>query len=162
MFADLKNDYKDISTAEYSKWIENWLVTLADLVEEENNFDDTLDETNEHFSKVCGKSYKPVKYDFNHLNFGSGYISIYSTDNYKTYRVYYNRSSSDEIKLYEHPNEFYKFDDRYVVNIWALLKQIPVSTVHEKILEQQVEENQDVEKKIRTQLDNIQSAGRIE
>ena len=40
MFADLKNDYKDISTAEYSKWIENWLVTLADLVEEENNFDD--------------------------------------------------------------------------------------------------------------------------
>lgn len=23
MFADLKNDYKDISTAEYSKWIEN-------------------------------------------------------------------------------------------------------------------------------------------
>lgn len=42
MFADLKNDYKDISTAEYSKWIENWLVTLADLVEEESNFDDTL------------------------------------------------------------------------------------------------------------------------
>lgn len=66
------------------------------------------------------------------------------------------------IGWYEHPNEFYKFDDRYVVNIWALLKQIPVSTVHEKILEQQVEENQDVEKKIRTQLDNIQSAGRIE
>ena len=37
MFADLKNDYENISTAEYSKWIENWLATLADLMEEENN-----------------------------------------------------------------------------------------------------------------------------
>ena len=161
MFADLKNDYKDISTAEYSKWIENWLETLAELIEEESNLDDTLDETNEHFSKVCGKSYKPVKYEFSHLDFGSGYISLYSSDNYKTYRVYYDRGGN-EIKLYEHPHEFYKLDDRYVVNVWGLLKQIPVTKVHEKMLEQQVEENQNVEKKIRKQLDRIQSAGRIE
>lgn len=162
MFADLKNDYKDISTAEYSKWIENWLGTLADLVEEENNFDDTLDETNEHFSKVCGKSYKPVKYEFSHLKFGNGYLSIYSSNNYKTYRVYYDRNSGDGIKLYEYPHEFYKFDDRDVVDIWTILKQTPVSEVHDKILEQQVAENKNVEKKIRKQLDRIQSAGRIE
>lgn len=29
MFADLKNDYKDISTAEYSKWIENIVGNLS-------------------------------------------------------------------------------------------------------------------------------------
>lgn len=43
MFADLKNDYESISIAEYSKWIENWLSVLAELVDGENNFDDTLD-----------------------------------------------------------------------------------------------------------------------
>lgn len=32
MFADLKNDYESISIAEYSKWIENWLSVLAELV----------------------------------------------------------------------------------------------------------------------------------
>ena len=142
MFADLKNDYKSISTAEYSKWIEQWLQILAELVEDENNLDDTLDETNEYFSKVCGKSYTPVKYEFSHLKFGNGYLSIYSSNNYKTYRVYYDRNSGDGIKLYEYPHEFYKFDDR--------------------ILEQQVAENKNVEKKIRKQLDRIQSAGRIE
>lgn len=42
MFADLKNDYESISIAEYSKWIENWLSVLAELVDGENNFDDTL------------------------------------------------------------------------------------------------------------------------
>lgn len=68
MFADLKNEYEDISAAEYSKWIENWLATLADLVEGENNFDDTLEETNEHFLKVCGKVYEPVGYSFNYFN----------------------------------------------------------------------------------------------
>lgn len=158
MFADLKNDYKSISTAEYSKWIEQWLQILAELVEDENNLDDTLDETNEHFSKVCGKSYTPVKYEFSHLNFSSGYLSIYSSDNYKTYRVYYGRNSGDGIKLYEYPHEFYKIDDRDVVDIWTILKQTPVSEVHDKILEQQVAENKNVEKKIRKQLDRIQSA----
>lgn len=88
MFADLKNDYESISIAEYSKWIENWLSVLAELVDGENNFDDTLDETNEHFLKVCGKSYKPVKYEFHSFCFCEGYILICSSDNYKTYRVY--------------------------------------------------------------------------
>ena len=160
MFADLKNDYKDVSTAEYSKWIENWLVTLADLVEEENNFDDTLDETNEHFSKVCGKSYKPVKYDFHSFCFCGGYILICSSNNYKTYRVYYG--TDNDIKLYEHSQEFYTFDERYIVDIWTKLKQLPVKDVYEKILGQQVVENMNVEKKIRNQLDRIQVAGRIE
>lgn len=162
MFADLKNDYKSISTAEYSKWIEQWLQILAELVEDENNLDDTLDETNEYFSKVCGKSYTPVKYAFSHLKFSSGYLSIYSSNNYKTYRVYYDRNSGDGIKLYEYPHEFYKFDDRDVVDVWTTLKQTPVSEVHDKILEQQLAENKNVEKKIRKQLDRIQSAGRIE
>lgn len=35
MFADLKNDYESISIAEYSKWIENWLSVLAELVDGE-------------------------------------------------------------------------------------------------------------------------------
>lgn len=107
MFADLKNDYKDISTAEYSKWIENWLVTLADLVEEENNFDDTLEETNEHFLKVCGKVYKPVGYSFNYFNCCKGKITIYSgSENYMTYKVYYNGGDDKEIWLYTHPQEY--------------------------------------------------------
>jgi hypothetical protein len=160
MFADLKNDYESISIAEYSKWIENWLSVLAELVDGENNFDDTLDETNEHFLKVCGKSYKPVKYEFHSFCFCEGYILICSSDNYKTYRVYYG--TDNDIKLYEHPQEFYKFDERYVVDIWAELKQLPVKEVYEKIRGQQVVENMNVEKKIRKQLDYIQSAGRIE
>lgn len=160
MFADLKNDYESISIAEYSKWIENWLSVLAELVDGENNFDDTLDETNEHFLKVCGKSYKPVKYEFHSFCFCEGYILICSSDNYKTYRVYYG--TDDDIKLYEHPQEFYKFDERYVVDIWTELKQLPVKEVYEKIRGQQVVENMNVEKKIRKQLDYIQSAGRIE
>lgn len=160
MFADLKNDYKSISFAEYSKWIENWLSVLAELVDGENNFDDTLDETNEHFLKVCGKSYKPVKYEFHSFCFCEGYILICSSDNYKTYRVYYG--TDNDIKLYEHPQEFYKFDERYVVDIWTELKQLPVKEVYEKIRGQQVVENMNVEKKIRKQLDYIQSAGRIE
>lgn len=160
MFADLKNDYESISIAEYSKWIENWLSVLAELVDGENNFDDTLDETNEHFLKVCGKSYKPVKYEFHSFCFCEGYILICSSDNYKTYRVYY--STDNDIKLYEHPQEFYKFDERYVVDIWTELKQLPVKEVYEKIRGQQVVENMNVEKKIRKQLDYIQSAGRIE
>lgn len=160
MFADLKNDYKSISIAEYSKWIENWLSVLAELVDGENNFDDTLDETNEHFLKVCGKSYKPVKYEFHSFCFCEGYILICSSDNYKTYRVYYG--TDNDIKLYEHPQEFYKFDERYVVDIWTKLKQLPVKEVYEKIRGQQVVENMNVEKKIRKQLDYIQSAGRIE
>lgn len=160
MFADLKNDYESISIAEYSKWIENWLSVLAELVDGENNFDDTLDETNEHFLKVCGKSYKPVKYEFHSFCFCEGYILICSSDNYKTYRVYYG--TDNDIKLYEHPQEFYKFDERYVVDIWTELKQLPVKEVYEKIRGQQVVENMNVEKKIRKQLDYIQSAGRIE
>lgn len=160
MFADLKNDYESISIAEYSKWIENWLSVLAELVDGENNFDDTLDETNEHFLKVCGKSYKPVKYEFHSFCFCEGYILICSSDNYKTYRVYYG--TDNDIKLYEHPQEFYKFDERYVVDIWTKLKQLPVKEVYEKIRGQQVVENMNVEKKIRKQLDYIQSAGRIE
>lgn len=160
MFADLKNDYESISIAEYSKWIENWLSVLAELVDGENNFDDTLDETNEHFLKVCGKSYKPVKYEFHSFCFCEGYILICSSDNYKTYRVYYG--TDNDIKLYEHPQEFYKFDERYVVDIWTELKQLPVKYVYEKIRGQQVVENMIVEKKIRKQLDYIQSAGRIE
>lgn len=160
MFADLKNDYKDISTAEYSKWIENWLETLAELIEEESNLDDTLDETNEHFSKVCGKSYKPVKYEFHSFCFREGYVMICSSDNYRTYRVYFG--VGNDIKLYEHPQEFYKFDERYVVSIWEELKQPPVKEVHEKILAQQAFANNRVEEKIRKQLDRIQSAGRIE
>ena len=163
MFADLKNDYYDISAAEYSKWIENWLATLADLVDEENNFDNTLEETNEHFLKVCGKSYEPVKYDFHNFNFCQGDIMICSSDNYKTYRVYYGSYGSDNnIKLYEHPQEFYLIDERYVVDTWSALKQLPVKTVHEKILAQQELQNQEVEKQIRKQLDHIYSAGRIE
>lgn len=160
MFADLKNDYESISIAEYSKWIENWLSVLAELVDGENNFDDTLDETNEHFLKVCGKSYKPVKYEFHSFCFCEGYILICSSDNYKTYRVYYG--TDNDIKLYEHPQEFCKFDERYVVDIWTELKQLPVKEVYEKIRGQQVVENMNVEKKIRKQLDYIQSAGRIE
>lgn len=160
MFADLKNDYESISIAEYSKWIENWLSVLAELVDGENNFDDTLDETNEHFLKVCGKSYKPVKYEFHSFCFCEGYILICSSDNYKTYRVYYG--TDNDIKLYAHPQEFYKFDERYVVDIWIELKQLPVKEVYEKIRGQQVVENMNVEKKIRKQLDYIQSAGRIE
>ena len=160
MFADLKNDYESISIAEYSKWIENWLSVLAELVDGENNFDDTLDETNEHFLKICGKSYKPVKYEFHSFCFCEGYILICSSDNYKTYRVYYG--TDNDIKLYEHPQEFYKFDERYVVDIWTELKQLPVKEVYEKIRGQQVVENMNVEKKIRKQLDYIQSAGRIE
>lgn len=160
MFADLRNEYESISVAEYSKWIENWLSVLAELVDGENNFDDTLDETNEHFLKVCGKSYKPVKYEFHSLCFCKGYILICSSDNYKTYRVYYG--TDNDIKLYEHPQEFYKFDERYVVDIWTELKQLPVKEVYEKIRGQQVVENMNVEKKIRKQLDYIQSAGRIE
>ena len=160
MFADLKNDYKDISIAEYSKWIENWLATLADLVEEENNFDNTLDETNEHFLEVCGKAYEPVKYDFHRFTFCQGDIMICSSDNYATYRVYYGYDN--DIKLYEHPQEFYMIEDRDVVDIWTTLKQLPVKEVHEKILEQQTLENQEVEKNLRNQLDRIQSAGRIE
>lgn len=160
MFADLKNDYESISVAEYSKWIENWLSVLAELVDGENNFDNTLDETNEHFLKVCGKSYKPVKYEFHSFCFCEGYILICSSDNYKTYRVYYG--TDNDIKLYEHPQEFYKFDERYVVDIWTELKQLPVKEVYEKIRGQQVVENMNVEKKIRKQLDYIQSAGRIE
>lgn len=160
MFADLKNDYESISIAEYSKWIENWLSVLAELLDGENNFDDTLDETNEHFLKVCGKSYKPVKYEFHSFCFCEGYILICSSDNYKTYRVYYG--TDNDIKLYEHPQEFYKFDERYVVDIWTKLKQLPVKEVYEKIRGQQVVENMNVEKKIRKQLDYIQSAGRIE
>lgn len=160
MFADLKNDYESISIAEYSKWIENWLSVLAELVDGENNFDDTLDETNEHFLKVCGKSYKPVKYEFHSFCFCEGYILICSSDNYKTYRVYYG--TDNDIKLYEHPQEFYEFDERYVVDIWTELKQLPVKEVYEKIRGQQVVENMNVEKKIRKQLDYIQSAGRIE
>lgn len=160
MFADLKNDYESISIAEHSKWIENWLSVLAELVDGENNFDDTLDETNEHFLKVCGKSYKPVKYEFHSFCFCEGYILICSSDNYKTYRVYYG--TDNDIKLYEHPQEFYKFDERYVVDIWTELKQLPVKEVYEKIRGQQVVENMNVEKKIRKQLDYIQSAGRIE
>lgn len=160
MFADLKNDYENISIAEYSKWIENWLSILAELVDGENNFDDTLDETNEHFLKVCGKSYKPVKYEFHSFCFCEGYILICSSDNYKTYSVYYG--TDNDIKLYEHPQEFYKFDERYVVDIWTELKQLPVKEVYEKIRGQQVVENMNVEKKIRKQLDYIQSAGRID
>lgn len=133
---------------------------LAELVDGENNFDDTLDETNEHFLKVCGKSYKPVKYEFHSFCFCEGYILICSSDNYKTYRVYYG--TDNDIKLYEHPQEFYKFDERYVVDIWTKLKQLPVKEVYEKIRGQQVVENMNVEKKIRKQLDYIQSAGRIE
>lgn len=133
---------------------------LAELVDGENNFDDTLDETNEHFLKVCGKSYKPVKYEFHSLCFCEGYILICSSDNYKTYRVYYG--TDNDIKLYEHPQEFYKFDERYVVDIWTELKQLPVKEVYERIRGQQVVENMNVEKKIRKQLDYIQSAGRIE
>ena len=133
---------------------------LAELVDGENNFDDTLDETNEHFLKVCGKSYKPVKYEFHSFCFCEGYILICSSDNYKTYRVYYG--TDNDIKLYEHPQEFYKFDERYVVDIWIELKQLPVKEVYEKIRGQQVVENMNVEKKIRKQLDYIQSAGRIE
>ena len=149
MFADLKNDYESISIAEYSKWIENWLSVLAELVDGENNFDDTLDETNEHFLKVCGKSYKPVKYEFHSFCFCEGYILICSSDNYKTYRVYYG--TDNDINLYEHPQEFYKFDERYVVDIWTELKQLPVKEVYEKIRGQQVVENMNVEKKIRKQ-----------
>ena len=160
MFADLKNDYEDISVAEYSKWIENWLETLANLVEAENNFDDTLDETNEHFSEVCGKAYEPVEYNFHHFSLCQGYIMICSWDNYKTYTVYY--SSDNDIKLYEHPREFYLIDERYVVDIWTALKQLPVKVVHEKILEQQELQNQEVEKILRNQLDQIYFAGRIE
>jgi hypothetical protein len=160
MFSDLKNVYESISIAEYSKWIENWLSVLAELVDGENNFDDTLDETNEHFLKVCGKSYKPVKYEFHSFCFCEGYILICSSDNYKTYRVYYG--TDNDIKLYEHPQEFYKFDERYVVDIWTELKQLPVKEVYEKIRGQQVVENMNVEKKICKQLDYIQSAGRIE
>lgn len=163
MFADLKNEYEDISAAEYSKWIENWLATLADLVEEENNFDDTLEETNEHFLKVCGKIYEPVGYSFNYFNCCKGKITIYSgSENYMTYKVYYNGGDDKEIWLYTHPQEFYKFDERYVVDIWTQLKQLPVKEVHEKILEQQTKGNQMVENEIRTQLDRIQSAGRID
>lgn len=160
MFVDLKNDYKDISTAEYSKWIENWLSVLAELMDGENNFDDTLDETNEHFLKVCGKSYKPVKYEFHSFCFCEGYVMICSSDNYKTYRVYFG--VDNDIKLYEHPQEFYVFDEKYVVSIWEELKQLPVKNVHEKILAQQALENNRVEKKIRNQLERIASAGRIE
>lgn len=160
MFADLKNEYEDISAAEYSKWIENWLATLADLVEEESNFDDTLDETNEHFLKVCGKSYNPVTYEFHSFHYCEGYIMICSSDNYKTYRVYYG--FDNDIKLYEHPQEFYMLDEKHVVDIWERLKQIPVKDVHEKILAQQALENNNVEKQIRKQLDRIASAGRIE
>lgn len=129
-------------------------------MEEENNFDDTLDETNEHFLKVCGKSYKPVKYDFHHFTFCRGYIMICSRDNYNTYRVYYG--IDNDIKLYEHPQEFYTFDERYVVDIWTILKQLSVKEVHEKILSQQMRENERVEGELRSQLDRIQSAGRIE
>lgn len=133
---------------------------LAELVDGENNFDDTLDETNEHFLKVCGKSYKPVKYEFHSFCFCEGYILICSSDNYKTYGVYYG--TDNDIKLYGHPQEFYKFDERYVVDIWTELKQLPVKEVYEKIRGQQVVENMNVEKKIRKQLDYIQSVGRIE
>lgn len=133
---------------------------LAELVDGENNFDDTLDETNEHFLKVCGKSYKPVKYEFHSFCFCEGYILICSSDNYRTYRVYYG--TDNDIKLYEHPQGFYKFDERYVVDIWTELKQLLVKEVYEKIRGQQVVENMNVEKKIRKQLDYIQSAGRIE
>lgn len=106
------------------------------------------------------KSYKPVKYEFHSFCFCEGYILICSSDNYKTYRVYYG--TDNDIKLYEHPQEFYKFDERYVVDIWTELKQLPVKEVYEKIRGQQVVENMNVEKKIRKQLDYIQSAGRIE
>ena len=85
---------------------------------------------------------------------------ICSSDNYKTYRVYYGYDN--DVKLYEHPQEFYRFDERYVVDIWAQLKQLPVKEVHEKISAQHAFQNQEIEKKIRKQLDRIQSAGRIE
>lgn len=142
------------------KKIEEWLFKLAELMQNDNNYDNSLDETNEHFLKVCGKSYKPVKYEFHSFCFCEGYILICSSDNYKTYRVYYG--TDNDIKLYEHPQEFYKFDERYVVDIWTELKQLPVKEVYEKIRGQQVVENMNVEKKIRKQLDYIQSAGRIE
>lgn len=133
---------------------------LAELVDGENNFDDTLDETNEHFLKVCGKSYNPVKYEFHSFCFCKGYILICSSDNYKRYIVYYG--TDNDIKLYKHPQEFYEFDERYVVDIWEALKQLPVKEVHEKILAQQAFANNRVEERIRKQLDRIQSAGRIE
>ena len=163
MFSDLKNVYENVDVNQTKKKIEEWLFKLAELMQNDNNYDNSLDETNEHFLKVCGKVYEPVGYSFNYFNCCKGKITIYSgSENYMTYKVYYNGGDDKEIWLYTHPQEFYKFDERYVVDIWAQLKQLPVKEVHEKILEQQTKGNHMVENEIRTQLDRIQSAGRID
>lgn len=160
MFSDLKNVYENVDVNQTKKKIEEWLFKLAELMQNDNNYDNSLDETNEHFLEVCGKAYEPVKYDFHRFTFCQGDIMICSSDNYATYGVYYGKDN--DIKLYEHPQEFYMIEDRDVVDIWTTLKQLPVKEVHEKILEQQTLENQEVEKNLHKQLDRIQFAGRIE
>lgn len=101
------------------KKIEEWLFKLAELMQNDNNYDNSLDETNQYFAERCGKVYEPVSYGFNYFNCCKGKITIYSgSENYMTYKVCYNCGDDKEIWLYTHPQKFYKFDkERCIVKI---------------------------------------------
>lgn len=153
MFSDLKNDYEGVGLNHTSKMVEGWLNRLAELLDKENNFDDTLESTNEHFSKLCGKSYKPVNYHLKHVNL-SKFILIETRSNFRTYQVFYRKDGYVRVLLYTYPGKFEKYDE-IVVDIWEELKKYNVDVVHKDILERQIEENKKIEQDIRQQLDKL-------
>ena len=58
MFSDLKNVYENVDVNQTKKKIEEWLFKLAELMQNDNNYDNSLDETNQYFTERCGKAYE--------------------------------------------------------------------------------------------------------
>lgn len=56
MFSDLKNVYENVDVNQTKKKIEEWLFKLAELMQNDNNYDNSLDETNQYFAERCGNS----------------------------------------------------------------------------------------------------------
>lgn len=153
MFSDLKNVYENVDVNQTKKKIEEWLFKLAELMQNDNNYDNSLDETNQYFTERCGKTYREVGYHRIDLPLDA-FILITTISNFNVYTVYCNLTKSDSIAIHRYPDTFGDFS-RYIPFVWERLKQLNVEKVYQQILEKQTEENNRIEQEIKKQLDKL-------
>ena len=153
MFSDLKNVYENVDVNQTKKKIEEWLFKLAELMQNDNNYDNSLDETNQYFAERCGKAYREVGYHRIDLPLDA-FILITTISNFNVYTVYCNLTKSDSIAIHRYPDTFGDFN-RYIPFVWERLKQLNVEKVYQQILEKQTEENKRIEQEIKKQLDKL-------
>lgn len=153
MFSDLKNVYENVDVNQIKKKIEEWLFKLAELMQNDNNYDNSLDETNQYFAERCGEAYREVGYHRIDLPLDV-FILITTISNFNVYTVYCNLTKSDSIAIHRYPDTFGDFS-RYIPFVWERLKQLNVEKVYQQILEKQTEENKRIEQEIKKQLDKL-------